>query len=44
MIANITTWPILTQIQAGKRIDQGRRGVATGGKNFDGFVHNHSRL
>ena len=28
----------LTKNQAGKRIDQGRRGAATAGKNFDGFV------
>jgi hypothetical protein len=28
----------LTKNQAGQRIDQGRRGGATAGKNFDGFV------
>ena len=28
----------LTENQAGKRIDQGKRGAATAGKNFDGFV------
>ena len=33
-----------TKNQAGKRVDQGKRGAATAGKNFDGFSHLFAQL